>query len=356
MVVFWSPTRIDYANYCKMRYWLRYVEKEDALRLSAYVKGGLLHDSIEKFRDKLGTEEEVSKKSSKKKYSNREQFARHLKGKWQSLVIGSKTAKFPIIWSYDSEPYVVKEQLGRIGLELFDYLIGYQPPVFSEMPFEFSLLGEHFRGRIDEVRLEDGKIIVRDYKSGRPWVGPMKERHDLQLTLYNVALCSLAKSDLDFARKLGLEDRRNMYMGNPMYVDPDIGVEFFMLEALGTENKVIHRSSRTDAHFFELLRMINGINKAVNEREVYPERGRKCDACDMRHVCDGLLEKVSESFSTDKRGQGLLDFAVPLYMKQSQGEIDDERKRIEKEQPRLKLRRDLKNYRQQHETGDKQSP
>ncbi|HLC77944.1 MAG TPA: PD-(D/E)XK nuclease family protein [Candidatus Nanoarchaeia archaeon] len=344
MVIYWSPTRIDYANYCKMRYWLRYVDKKDALRLSAYVKGGLLHTSIEKFWNKLGTEEQAAKKSSRKKYSNRDEFSKYVRGKWMSLVIGSKNAEFPIMWSYESEPYVVEKQLDGICKGLYDYLSEVGRPLFAEMPFEFSLLGERFRGRIDEIRREDSKVFVRDFKSGNPWVGPMKEKYDLQLTLYNAAICSLARCDADFARKLGLEDKRHMYMGNPMYVDPDIGVEFFMIEALGTNKKVIHQSSRTDGHFLELVRMIDGINITLNQGVVYPERGRKCDPCDMRHVCGGLIKRTREDAAFDEKGQGSLDFAVPLYRKPSQGETIEEIKKASQGQIKMSLRRDLKGY------------
>jgi hypothetical protein len=70
----WTASRIDIANYCRMRYYLRYVEKESSLRLAAYAKGTLLHGLIEHFWDKLGTEEEVAKKRENKKYSNAVEF------------------------------------------------------------------------------------------------------------------------------------------------------------------------------------------------------------------------------------------------------------------------------------------
>ena len=42
---YWSASRIDTANYCNMRYYLRYVDpiKPKSLRISPYVKGSLLH-------------------------------------------------------------------------------------------------------------------------------------------------------------------------------------------------------------------------------------------------------------------------------------------------------------------------
>ena len=63
----WSASRIDVANYCRMRYYLKYVEKEKSLKLPAYVKGSLLHSLIESFWKKNGTPEEAAKKSGDKK-------------------------------------------------------------------------------------------------------------------------------------------------------------------------------------------------------------------------------------------------------------------------------------------------
>ena len=47
---FWSATKIDSANYCMMRYYLKYVDplKPKPLKLSSYIKGRLLHGLIEK--------------------------------------------------------------------------------------------------------------------------------------------------------------------------------------------------------------------------------------------------------------------------------------------------------------------
>ena len=60
---YWSASRIDTANYCNMKYYLRYIDpiKPKSLRISPYVKGSLLHKIIEDFWDHLGTFDEVEK-------------------------------------------------------------------------------------------------------------------------------------------------------------------------------------------------------------------------------------------------------------------------------------------------------
>jgi hypothetical protein len=309
-----------------MRYYLRYIEKESPLRLSAYAKGTLLHDLIENFWKKLGISEEVSKKSSKKKYSNEEGFAKYAQGLWKKAIIASQNSENPIFWQYEAEPWKIFSELKDICTFLYSHLLEEGKPLLSETSFDFMLEGRRFKGRIDEVRLRDEKIVIRDYKSGRPWIGDMKLNNDPQLTFYNVGLCSLCCADEGLAEKLGLKDERRKFMGNPFYVNPEFIEEFFMIEAPAFNSrwsrnvKTINQTSRKDEHFFELLKMIKGIEKAVNEGEIYPERGRKCDYCDMKYACEKRLDRAGSGNFTDKKGQSFLDFAVPAYAKKDERE------------------------------------
>jgi len=329
----WTATRIDIANYCRMRYYLRYVEKESSLRLSAYAKGTLLHELIENFWDKLGTEEEVAKKSSKRKYSNEKEFAKYAQGLWMRKVIASKNSKNPIHWSYDNEQWVMNSELADICTSLYPILLKEDEPIFKEMSFDFLIKGKRFRGRIDDVRIKDGKVVIRDYKSGKPWLGEMKLNNDPQLTFYNIGLCSLCSNN-EIAGKLGLEEERKKFMGNPSYICPDFVEQFFMVEAPAFNLKknhsvnVIHSTTRRDEHFFELLNMIKGIEKAVSEGEIYPERGRKCDYCDMKNACEKRLEKTGTGHLEDKTGQGFFSFALPAYARKDERQKDIGQKKI----------------------------
>ena len=319
----WTASRIDIANYCRMRYYLRYVEREASLRLSAYVKGTLLHDLIENFWNKLGAEEEVAKKSSGKKYSNEKEFSKYAKGLWMRTVIASQNSKNPIQWSYDNEQWVINSELADICTPLYSTLLKEGKPIFSEIGFDFLIEGKRFRGRIDDVRIRDGKIVIRDYKSGRPWIGEMKLNNDPQLTFYNIGLCSLCSQD-EIAEKLGMREKRKEFMGNPVYICPDFVEEFFMIEAPAFNLKkkhslsVLNQTTRRDEHFFELLNMIDGIEKAVSEGEIYPERGRKCDYCDVKYACEKRLDKVGTGRLEDKTGQGFFSFAIPAYAREKE--------------------------------------
>jgi len=336
---YWSASRIDCANYCRMRYYLRYIDpnKPKALRLSAYAKGSLLHKIIEEFWNKLGTEEEVAKdkKNSKipakekKKYFDTESFSKYAQGRWSRTIIGSEHVKDPtkkIAWRYEEEPWVIKSTLPKICTPLYHYLLEEGPPLYSKLEFFFELDKMRFRGFIDEVRIKDNKITIRDYKSGSPWLGEMKVNHDPQLTFYNIGLCSLCFDNKDFAKSLGLENIREQFMGNPIYIYPDFNEEFFMIEAFlkieqaktdpkSVKNipKLILQTKRRNEHFFELIEMINGAERAVLEDDIYPERGRKCDICDMKKICEKELEQVLKPNLEDKKGNLLFNFNKAPY-------------------------------------------
>ena len=210
----WSPTRIDAANYCRMRYWLKYCDpqKPEPLRLSAYAKGSLLHDLIQKFWIRLGTPEQVAKKSSKQKYFDAESFAKYAQGRWKRTIISNKHSEHPIDWHYEGEQWVIANTLPKICRPLFNFFIEEGPPIHTELPFDFVIDGKRFLGRIDEVRKKDGKIIVRDYKSGKPWMGEMKLHHDPQPTIYSMGLGAICYYDEKFAAALGIGLERKTFM------------------------------------------------------------------------------------------------------------------------------------------------
>ncbi len=305
----WTFSRIDAANYCRMRYYLRYVEHEPPLNLSAYKKGILLHDLIQYFWKKLGTEEEVEKTKNKKggkKYYDSETFSEYAKGKWASELEKFKKLKIKVEWRSEDEGWAIYNSLPKICTPLYETLIKEGRSLASELKFNFILRNIRFFGKIDEVRLRDGKVVVRDYKSGRPYIGEMKLNHDPQLTMYNVGLCSLCYSNREFASSLGIGEDRKRFMGNPIFVNPEFEMEFFMVNDCS-----IHKTTRRDEHFFEIIQMINGTQKAVDEGNIYPERGRKCDSCDMRKACESKLE----SAVIPLKGQTSFDFAIPSYVK-----------------------------------------
>ncbi|MEM3113150.1 MAG: PD-(D/E)XK nuclease family protein [Candidatus Pacearchaeota archaeon] len=386
----WSASRIDVANYCRMRYWLKYVEHAPESILPAFPKGSLLHNIIvggenengekENFWTRLGNtgdlvKVERSKRGEVKKYHYRgkakyhdaKSFALYAMGKWSQILfrddklrrdIKKKTysgkeledaEKKLIAWRDENHPWEIRNQIGEIAEQLFDILIDEGKPFDTELAFDFvlrnlyfaenpkNLFNLWFSGRIDEVRLRDGKVVIRDYKSGNPFIDQMKVKHDLQLTLYNAGLCSLVIKDDNLAEKLGLLEkrenymgRRKDYMGNPIFIDNEFEEEFFMIEAPFVAKKmleknpdvrptnlpkILHKSVRRNEHFFELMRMIKGTEESVNSGIIYAERGRKCDLCSFKYSCEKKLEDALGGGPKEDNGQELFDFVGATYGK-----------------------------------------
>ena len=185
----WTASKINAANYCRMRYYLRYIDplKPKPERLSAYVKGSLLHELIEKFWEKLGVSDEIKRNKkgqiiSKKKYFDTEGFVNYAQGKWTSILMADERAQDKIVWRDKDEKWVIKSGLFKICNPLFPFLKEEGPPLFSEFAIDVYVNGRYYHGRIDEIRKKENKIIIRDWKSGSPWVGAMKLKHDPQLT------------------------------------------------------------------------------------------------------------------------------------------------------------------------------
>lgn len=321
---YFSATQINAANYCTMKYYLVYTLHKKPLRLSSYVRGSLLHDLINHFWDRMGTPEQVSKKSSGKKYFDAESFARYAQGKWKRIIIADKHAESKITWAYKEQPWAILGLLPKVNVPLFNLLFEQGRPLFSELPFDFLVDGKRIVGRIDEIRMENRQIILRDYKSGRPWLGDMKLKYDPQLTIYNVALCSLCLSDKGIANALGLEGKLDEFMAGQRFTSPNIEEEFFMIDALGIDKEKvktapppINKTRRKDEHFLEVLKMIEGVQISINGGNVYPERGRKCDDCDVKHECDKELENVDRGILKDK-GQIFFSFVSPSYIRKKE--------------------------------------
>lgn len=315
------------ANYCTMRYYLRYVLKNQPARLSAYVKGSLLHAIIEHFWDKFGTPEETRDKKTGKKYFDAESFAKHCQRQWVRIMKADETAPGKIAWRFDQEKWSIYHTMPKICRPLFGYLFAEGKPTFIELPFDFLFADERFVGRIDEVRVVHGKIVLRDYKSGNPWVGEMKLRHDPQLSLYNVGLCFLAQSNPRIRAALGLEGRLDELMAGARFASPLIEEQFFMIEALSVDPQkvktmplVVNPTTRRDENFLELISMIKCTKERLDTGNVCPERGKKCDICDMSDFCDQELKKVGTGTVVDKSGQSFFSAFSPRYIRGTNSE------------------------------------
>lgn len=331
----WTASKIDAANYCTMRFYLRYVDprKPKSLMLPVYAKGSLLHSSIEHFWNKFGEPEEIKRNkngkiTSKKKYSNPQEFQKYLDGKWMQRLIGNMESERSIDWQFEEQPWVIRSQLEKLAEPLFNQLISQEKPLHIEFPFKFTLGNKKFTGRIDEIRIEEGYVLIRDYKSGKPWLDETKLKGDPQLTFYNAGLNMLLKQHDElrnyFIQKGANEEFLTFDKG---IINPNFKQEFFMIEALPRiehpENFPMMKdipnlrlsAQRKEAHFSELLKMVEGVFSSVSSGKVYPERGRKCENCDMKIVCDKELEMSGSGYMLGKNNQYHLSFDIPDYLK-----------------------------------------
>ena len=300
-------------NYCLMRYYLKYVQHEKELELPAFKKGSCLHELVEHFWNRLGD-----------KYNNAEGFGKYGRGKFYQKIIMFESSGKKVDWTFKEQKHTMAESVKKVCVSLFDILLNEGPPLYTEIPFEFVAFRRRFIGKIDEIRIKNGELIIRDYKSGKSWMGYMKLHHDPQMTMYNVGLNSLCYHDENFAKSVNLPSKKEK---NKSFVNDKIIHEFFMLEAqhvkeLAKENKkiktipeLINRTSRTDDHFYEVIKMIQGGEKRVIEGNIYPERGRKCDDCSMKLACEKKVVHAKKNISEDESGQGIFSFAAPLFMK-----------------------------------------
>ena len=346
-----SVTKINEANYCRRRYFLKNVLGDKPLNPSFYLRGRLVHDLIENFWTKLGQACEIKrnkkgKVTSEKKYSNAEEFNEYAKGQWFFYVTREERAKRSIDWRFENERWTIYNgYLPEICIPLFNKLVEEDPPPESELNFKFSIGNRSFRGRIDEVRVKDEQVIIRDYKTESPWIGGMKLTGNPQLTVYCVGLCALCYADEEFALRLGLEDERQRFIGHPIYISDRIKPEFFMVETLRKNPEEVHsmpeliyRTERTDRDFFEVLLFLEDIEEykrrfLTGEKKTIPptERGKKCDVCDMEKACMKRLEEELNATEHEylKDGQGQLyfkSFVSPYLPKRKKKKILRQRK------------------------------
>ena len=341
MILRWSASKINDANYCRRKYCLKHVLRDHEIIFSGFRRGKLVHSLIENFWNKLGERDEIRRNkngrvTSKKKYSNSDEFVDYAKGQWIYMMKQDEASEREIEWRFDNEMGIIRnDYFPKVCGPLFKALVKEGPPIKSELRFDFMLDGRRFAGYIDEVRLDKEEVIIRDYKTESPWLRQQKIEGNPQMTLYCVGLCALCYGDEEFARKLGLDDEREKFMGNPIYISSRVKPEFFMIDTL-TRNQdevktmpsLTYRTQRRDRDFHELLLNIEDVEGQISvflsrgEKRIPPtERGKKCDYCEMKRACKKRLEEELNDIENeqkpiqDKSGQTYFTYVPPYFRK-----------------------------------------
>src|SRR3989338_7264560 len=217
---YWSASRINDANYCLRRFFLEYILKDKPLNLSVYERGTLMHSLMEHFWEKLGIKEEVEK--GKKKYFDASSFTEHAVGQWWYQLHQAEARGDEIGWQIDDEKYMIANgYIPKHCPPLFDWLVQEGPRLDAqgnlfegEIKFNFELGNRRFTGFIDDIRVKNGDIIIRDYKTERPWVKGVKLSGNPQLTVYCLAVSKMILTDRVFAERLGVSNIEDFMQGN----------------------------------------------------------------------------------------------------------------------------------------------
>lgn len=366
---YYSASRINCFNYCRRRGFLAYVLHDKQLNPSSYLRGSLVHELIEKFWERLGTPDEVKSKymqtKTGKRYSNADEFIDFGKRQWMYYVMREERAGREIVWKRgdNNEMWNIRNfYMPLVCKKLFPRIIEEGKPVFAEMNFDFILGNRRFTGFIDDLRIQNGDIIVRDYKTEKAYKlkdNSMKLGGNPQLTLYSAAVCALIKKDKLFAEKLGINNIDD-FMHGARFISQRVKPELYMVDAffgieerenlareisvlesniprteealayhsmlidekksrlkrLGEAHKIIQSTTRSDKDLYEMLEFLDDIDNDVRnfgdgiDKKIPPtERGIKCDECDQRVSCLKRLEEtLNDSGGDFKDRAGQLHF------------------------------------------------
>lgn len=294
-------------------YFNLYSERNEIPISSEKALGQFFHSKIEKFW--------IMNKKSKlpsPKYKTKDSFANAARGNFtHNVILTEEIKKRKINWRSEQEKWIAREELTSMCLNIYERLAEEGPPILVEQPFEFTLEGITFRGKIDEVRKGDSKnlIAIRDYKTGRFIPKEPRLERDFQFTIYVLGLGCLAYGRKDFAELLEIDDEiRQKWAGNPIYLDERIRVEYYHVRT----NEII-TTKRNDAHYAEFIKRVSKIRRSImsiigEKTELYPwdfpVNTDYCKYCDASAICDAHEDKKETPARTEIKNDLFLGFEL----------------------------------------------
>ncbi len=315
---YYAPTSLEGIIQCPRR---RHLQKlyNKKLTWPDFAKGTHLHIKLEELR----THPFRNLKGKRKRYSSAETFANVIANDWQrSAIKEGKIRGDKILWEYENQPYVMKNEIKEIALRVYPILMEEAETVIifsyktqqgnlsirNAYDFEFVYKGRGFTGEIDEIRKEGDKIIIRDYKSGRWQFIENKKEYALQPTEYTFAVCYEALTNEQFRNALSISlEQAQEWIKNPEKMSDHVIFEYFMLDKCTEWNKekkeyvIVEknpaiRPSRKEFHYKELCLEINSAEASLNDmqdKNYYPaRRGKHCDRCFYQKECDKMTENT----------------------------------------------------------------
>ncbi|MGB9707844.1 MAG: PD-(D/E)XK nuclease family protein [Candidatus Pacearchaeota archaeon] len=290
----WNPTNIDEATYCPYKYFLIHFMGIQKPVTGDMAKGIIMHKAAEYLYKK-----DKQTKLYQIRFRSAEDFAnviagkkneegRGRKGGWWNFIVANGTIQGKQIkWKNEAEPWIIREEIWQMCYKMYERLSKEPAPIHIEYKIPiFEINGHFFNGRIDSI-LYGPKI--RDIKSGHRVPGDMKLKYDPQFTLYALALGCLCNKDKEFAKSIGVsEEEAKQWGGNPIYLSDKIALEYLLIM-----KDEIYPMKRNDINFYDFMEMIKGMEQQFESGNVFPERGRLCDHCEISQKCDELTKKLS---------------------------------------------------------------
>ena len=303
-----SPTGLETLLQCPRR---RYLQKKFKLTSAEFAKGTHLHRKIEELR----TNHLRCYLGKNSRYNSAKAFANIVANDWQRGPIKEgKIRGDKILWKDEKQPYYIKKQIKEICLRAYLILMEEaekNPPIIFEKrskngnrkfktAYEFEIIykGRGFEGEIDEIRKEEDKIIIRDYKTGRWHFIEDKLEYAFQQTEYEFAVCSLLAGDgevsEEFRKIMNIsKEQANSWIKKPEELSEHIIFEYFMLDlpqkwneeekkfvTIENVNPIIKAPNKREFNYKELCQNIDighAITREIEDQKYYPPwRGRHC--------------------------------------------------------------------------------
>lgn len=329
----WSASSMkDFYN-CPRGWYLEKIITEKSIT-PALAKGIHVHRGIENLR--------LHHLRKRARYKSAEAFGNVLANDWgRNVVKEGEIDGRKIIWEFDEQPYIIKEEIRKIGHKHYPILMEEGPPILipiyknGEKPiqldmlaimenkpqpapkkhreyktayfFEFRFKGRGLRGEIDEFR---PNFLVRDYKTGIWKFIEKKLEYDLQPTIYLLAISNLLLTNEELRSSLNITEAETKELEkDPNYIKEKVKFEYYMLDPYKEWDKKqqkmveIERNPRlpTPRSNFQVKNLVQRIDYAdyalagMNDVGFYPAFEETCQKCpyykNFKHECQKMTER-----------------------------------------------------------------
>lgn len=331
-VIIWSVQKFELAEDCLRRYFYRYGPPHiPKPQTGPMAYGRFLHKKTEHFfkedEDFIPREglEKFYAPTAVPKNKSPESFTATCCNNWRFMFMQDLCARKKIQWSW-GEAYAYLHELEIFAPVLYERTLTQGNPAFAELAFSNIPLRHknhyhYFLGRIDDVRRCGDQLTVRDHKTGRDHPTDYTLYHDLQFTVYGLALLHLLGTNQRLAERLGMR---------PTDAASWVGHEAEFLPLLTMERHEVRtgelrQTTRTPLHAHELFEKLDGLEAQI-ERHSYPaERNDvRCNRCYVYKQCAEDFAQGGKSYPLQRK----LFFEHQLETSQPALEIPREKARI----------------------------